>query len=173
GLAHEDEELAAWIHRSRGPPFPAIDDQIVAIANDAALDIGRVRGRNIRFRHRETGTNLSIQKRPKPSALLLRGPIAVEDFHVPGIRGRAVEDLGCPGDAAHDFAEWRVLQVGKPAALRGVRKEKFPEARRPGLRLQPFDKGGRSPAVVAGRLLSILLLVWVDKLAHEVVQFFL
>src|ERR1700737_356569 len=106
-LAHEDEELAACVHRPRGPPLPAIDDQVVALANDAALDVGRVGGRDIWFRHRETGTNLAIQKRTQPSIFLLWRPEAVEDLHVPGVGGGAIEDLGGPGDAPHDFAERR------------------------------------------------------------------
>src|SRR6202165_606079 len=115
-LAHENEELAARVHRPRRPPLPAIDDDVVALANDAALDVRRVGGGDIGLRHRETGTNLSIQKRTQPSIFLLRGAEAVEDLHVPGIRGRAIEDFGSPGDAAHDFAERGVLQVGETGA---------------------------------------------------------
>src|ERR1700704_2350776 len=108
-LAHEDEELTAWVHRPRCPPLPAIDHDVVALANDAALDVRRIRGGDIRFRHGETRTNLSIQQRTQPSILLFWRAEAVEDLHVPRVRRRAVKDLGSPRDAAHDFAEGRVL----------------------------------------------------------------
>src|ERR1700736_5607736 len=131
-LAHEDEELAAWVHRPRCPPLPAIDHEVVALANDAALDIRGIRGRDIGFRHRETGTDLSIQKRTQPSILLFRGAEAVEDLHVPGIRRRAVEDLRGPWDLAHDFAERCVLEVGEPGTEVGLGKEEVPQPRGPG-----------------------------------------
>src|ERR1700694_1204188 len=133
-LAHEDEQLAPWVHRPRCPPLPAIYDDIVALANDPALDVRCVRGGDIRLRHRETGTDLSIQKRTQPSILLFRSAVAGEDLHVPGIRRGAVEDLWGPRDAAHDFAERRVLEVGEPGTKVGLGKEQVPEPRGPGLR---------------------------------------
>src|SRR3981081_3201748 len=99
-LAHKDEELAAWVHRPRCPPLPAVDHDVVALANDAALDVGRVRGRDIRLRHRATGADLCIQGRAQPSILLFRCAVAGEDLHIPRVRRRAVEDLRGPWDAA-------------------------------------------------------------------------
>src|SRR3979411_2097837 len=90
-LPHEDEELTARVHPTRRPPLPAIDHEVVALAKDASLDVRRILGGDIRFGHRETRTNLSIQKRTQPSILLFRSAEAVEDLHVTRVRSRHVE----------------------------------------------------------------------------------
>src|SRR5438105_2331455 len=44
GLAHQDENLAARVHRARGPPFARVDDvAAVALAADRGFDVGGVR----------------------------------------------------------------------------------------------------------------------------------
>src|ERR1700719_3840072 len=44
GHAHHDRDLAAAVHGTRGPPFAAIDDVVVAVAPDLGADIGGVGG---------------------------------------------------------------------------------------------------------------------------------
>ena len=43
GFAHDDVHRATGITRTRRPPFAAIDHVMVAIAADAALNVGGVR----------------------------------------------------------------------------------------------------------------------------------
>ena len=43
GLAHENGDFAARIARAGGPPFAAVQDIIVAIADDAGFNVGGVR----------------------------------------------------------------------------------------------------------------------------------
>src|SRR5690606_37481440 len=42
GFPHDDRDAAARVHGACRPPFLGIDDVFIAIADDAALDIGGV-----------------------------------------------------------------------------------------------------------------------------------
>ncbi len=53
GLAHEDDDLAAPIGRTGGPPFAAVDDVMVALALDRAGDVGGVGRGYARLGHGE------------------------------------------------------------------------------------------------------------------------
>src|SRR3546814_15046428 len=41
-------------------------------------------------------------------------PVTMENFHVPGVRSRTVENLGGPADPAHLFSAQRIFDVGEP-----------------------------------------------------------
>jgi len=47
-LSHDDMKLAARIACSRDPPFVTVDDDFVTLATNRRLDIGSVRGGNLR-----------------------------------------------------------------------------------------------------------------------------
>ena len=168
GLAHEDVDLASRIAGARGPPLDAVDDVVVALALDAALDVRRVRTRHRRLGHQEGRADLAAQERVEPLALVVLSAVTLDGFHIAGIRRRAVEHLRRPCDAAHDLAQRRVLQVrqalGHPL---GVRQEKVPQARCARLGLQLLDDRHRLPALVAAHVRVVLGLVRVDVLVHE------
>src|ERR1700693_2803491 len=69
-LAHEDRDFAAWIARARGPPFAAVDHIVIAIAGNAARDVGGIGRRYRRFRHRKARTYLAREQWLQPSFLL-------------------------------------------------------------------------------------------------------
>src|SRR5262249_57114518 len=93
GLAQHDEQLAAGVHRSRRPPLAAVDHVAIALALDAALDVGRVRGGYGRLGHREAGANVALQQRLEPLPLLGVRAIVLENLDVARIGPRAVENL--------------------------------------------------------------------------------
>ncbi|MNX90551.1 hypothetical protein D3C86_1226060 [compost metagenome] len=148
GLAHHDVDLAAGVAGARRPPLGAVDHVMVAIALDAAADIGGVRRGHVRLRHQEGRADLAAQQRFQPLVLEFFGGVALQRFHVAGVRRGAVEHLGRPGRAAHDLAHRRVFEVRQPLRCPlGARQEQVPQ---PGLarqRLQFLDHLGGNPGV--------------------------
>ena len=63
GPAHQDRDRAARVHGAGGPPFAAVDDVVVAVAADRALDVGRVGGGDGGLGHREAGADLAGEQR--------------------------------------------------------------------------------------------------------------
>ena len=166
-LAHEDGDLAARIARSRRPPLAPIQHILIAIAHDAGADIGRVGRSYSRLGHAVAGTDPALEQRRQPLLFLLRRAVARQHFHVAGIGGGAVEDLGCHRHAAHDLAQRCIFQVGQARAPFMVRQEKIPKPSRAGFRLQLFDDGHRLPASSIGDLSVIERFVRIDMLVHE------
>src|SRR5205814_3198423 len=117
GLAHQDKDLAARVHRARGPPLPGVDDIArIALAADRRLDVGRVGGRDSRLGHRKRRADLALEQWLQPALLLFLRAIADERYHIAGIGRRAVEDLGRDRRAAQDLAERRVAWGCQPGA---------------------------------------------------------
>ena len=90
-LAHHDRHFAARIAKPRRPPFAAIDDIFIAIPLDLGLDIGGVGRSDSRFGHQEGRTDLAIHQRAQPGLFLLQRAIAMQHFHIAGVRRGAVE----------------------------------------------------------------------------------
>ncbi len=63
-FAHEDRDIATWIGRIGGVPLVAVDQVLAAVAHDRRLDVRRVTGRDLRFRHRKARPDLPRQQRP-------------------------------------------------------------------------------------------------------------
>src|SRR5712692_1913644 len=59
-LAHEDEDLAAWVADARGPPLVAVDDVVIALAHDRRFDVGGVGRRHLRLGHGEGRADLPL-----------------------------------------------------------------------------------------------------------------
>ena len=59
GLAHDDEDLAMRMTGARAIPLAAVDDVLVALANDAALNVGRIGRGDGRLGHEERGPDLT------------------------------------------------------------------------------------------------------------------
>ncbi len=128
GHAHHDEHRAARVGRAGGPPLAGVDDVVAAVAFDARGDVGGVRGGDLRFGHRERRADLAGEQGLEPS-ILLRGRSEVQQhLHVAGVRGVAVEHLGCDQRAAHDLGQRRVLEVGQARAEFRVRQKQIPKA---------------------------------------------
>src|SRR5215203_3631740 len=170
-LAHEDGDLAPRVPGTRDPPLPAVHHVLVPVPLYARPDIGRVRGGHIGLGHREAGPYLAVEQRPQPLLFLLRGAVAYENFHVAGVGGVAVENLGSHGAAAHDLAQGCVLQVREAGAEIRVGQEEVPQP--PSLRLLLellHDPGHGPPAPRSPELLVELRLVRVDELVHELLD---
>ena len=70
GLAHHDQQLAILAHRARREPLAAVDDVFVAVAANAALDVGGIARRDFRLGHREGRADFARQQRLEPAFLL-------------------------------------------------------------------------------------------------------
>ena len=57
--AHEDQNLAAWIAGTRGPPLFAVDHPLITVAHGAGGHVGGVGRSHIRFGHGERRANLA------------------------------------------------------------------------------------------------------------------
>ena len=166
--AHEDRDPAPWIAGSGDPPLASVDDVVAAVPADRRLDVRRIRGRDVRLRHRETRADVSGEQRLQPLPLLLGRPVADQHFHVAGVGRRAVEDLGRERQrASHDFAERRVFGVGEAGPVFARRQEQIPESLGARLRLELLDERDRLPAIALVDLLFETLLVRVDVRVHE------
>ena len=176
GFTHHDVHGATRVAGTRTPPLASVDDIVVAIALNAALHVGGVRGGHVRFGHQEGRADLAAQQRLEPAVLERFAGVALEGFHVAGVRGRAVEDLGGEGHTTHDFAQRCVFQVGQ--AFRGalaVRNEEVPQAGLACQGLELFNDLGGNPGVALGAVLRDFSeeagFVGVNVLFHEGQQF--
>ncbi len=151
GLSHQDRELASRVAGTRRPPFAPVDDIMVAIPPDRGADVGGIGRGDIGFGHEECGTDFAIHQRPEPAILMRPCPVAMQDFHVPGIGSRAIEDLGSPADPAHLFGAQGIFEIGEalPGKLETIldmrltarwRHEQVPQAGAPGAGLEPLDR---------------------------------
>ncbi len=172
GLAHHDIDLATGVARARRPPLGAVDHVFVAIAADAAADIGGVRRSHVRLGHQEGRADLAAQQRFQPLVLEFFRRVALQRLHVAGIGRGAVEDFSRPGHPAHDFAQRCVFQVGQAfRSTLGMGQEQVPQAGFAGQRLEFLDHLGRDPGV-AGLAIGLdlgveALLVRIDVLVEE------
>ena len=137
--------LAARVGRAAGPPLAAVDDVLVAVADDARLDVGRVAARHRRLGHGERRADLAVEQRLQPLLLLLLGAEQVQQLHVAGVGRRAVDRLrGELVAPAGQLGERGVLELGQPG-LRG--QEEVPQSRACG----PRPSAPRPPAARCGR----------------------
>ena len=166
-LAHDDEDPAARVQRTGGPPLAAVDDVLVALAGDRRLDVRRIGAGDLGLRHRERGSDLAVQQRLQPLGPLLLRREHVQQLHVAGVRRLPVRGLRCQVEAPPgDLCEARVVQLAE-AGLR--RQEQVPQAAGLGLRLELLDD--RRHGVVVRAVLSAVRLVLglrrEDALVHE------
>ena len=160
GLAHDDVEPAARIAGAGGVPLAAVDDVAVAVATDRTLDVGRIRRGHRRFGHQESRSDRAGEQWFEPAVLLRLAAVALQRFHVAGVRRRTVEYLGSPGHATHDLTQRRVFEVGQALgrALR-TRQEQIPQAGLARQRLQLLDRLQRLPRVAGGAMALHFLVV--------------
>ena len=167
GLAHEDEQGAAGIHGAAGPPLAPVDDVLAAIALDPRGDVGGIAAGDVGFGHGEAGPDLPGEQRLEPLPLLLLAAEQVQQLHVAGVGGGAVDRLGRDVQApAGQFGDRRVLELGQP---RLGRQEQVPQALGLGLLLQLLDNRRDGMAVGAGgpAVGQVFGLRGQDPLPHE------
>ena len=73
GLAHHDEDLALGVHRPGDPPLAAVEDVLVAVADDRGLDVGGVGGGDVGLGHRERRADAARRAAGGASAPAARG----------------------------------------------------------------------------------------------------
>jgi hypothetical protein len=172
GLTHHDKDLAARVHRARGPPFAGVDHiTAVALALDARLDIGRVGRGHRRLGHRESGADFPFQERLQPSILLLFRRVTHQRFHIAGIGRRAVERLRRDRGAPHDLAQGRVFEIDQARTVFALGQEQVPQPGGARLALQLLHDRRHLPAVGCLRHLPLEnLLGRIDLGLHECAQ---
>ncbi len=143
---------------------------MIAVAHDAALDIGGVGRCHRRLCHRKTRTNLAIQQGLQPPLLVFGRAVTCQHFHVAGVRRGTIEYLRRHGGTAHNLAQRRVFQICESGSILAARQEKIPETRGARLGLQRFDDARRFPAVVWIQFLVVPVFVGIDVLIHEALQ---
>ncbi len=157
GDPHHDRDLASRRGGAGAEPFPTADHQAVAIALDSGPDVGGVGAGHVGLCHREAGSDLAIEQGLKPHLLLLRSSEHVEDLHVPGVGGRAIECLGRDLRAAtSDLGKRCVVQIGQAGPKVWIGEEQVPQALlaapRPSTPRSPPDgDAGRRPSLICSR----------------------
>src|SRR5213075_1020477 len=101
--------------------------------------------------------------------------VALDRFHIAGVRRRAVEYLGGPANPPHDFAQGRVVEVRQSRRrMRRTRQKKIPQAGGARFRLQGFDDaGGRewiAATAIRGDRFTICRVVRINVLIEELEQ---
>src|SRR5215469_303467 len=82
GQAHEDEQLAVRMPYSRTPPFPAVEDDMVALDQGGGLHVGGIRRRHVWLCHAEGRADFAGQQRSQPAQLLRIRTVLHQHFHV-------------------------------------------------------------------------------------------
>ena len=118
GFAHDDGDFAARIAQTRRPPFAAIDDIVIAVADHTGFDVGRIRRRHCWLGHQECRADFAVHQRDHPLPLLIGIGVTHEHFHIAGVGRGAVKHFAGPADTAHFFGAQRVFQIGQAGAFK-------------------------------------------------------
>eukprot|EP00960_Hanusia_phi_P011186 327535-Hanusia_phi.AAC.2 len=175
GLAHEDHDAAARVHRTRRPPLPAVEDVALALPPDRRLHVGRVGGRDGWLGHGKAAAGATAEEVGEELALELAAAVLEQNLHVARVRRRAVEHLRRPWHRPHHLRQPRVVHVAQARAMRGVgvevaRDPEVPQAPRLRLLLELLQLPRDRPALLALRMLRHAPFGRVDKLQHEALQ---
>ena len=141
-LADDEHQAAQRVRRAGHEPLSAVENQRVAIAADARLQLGRVGRTDIRFAHRKARPDLAAQQGIEPALALRRRSEQLQQLDVAAVGSAAVEDLGRPRYPAHALGQRRVVEVAQTRAGLVVaqrREEQIPQEQRARVRLQRLD----------------------------------
>jgi hypothetical protein len=106
---------------------------VIAVSSDRRLQVGRIGARRRRLAHREARSNGAIEERVEPALALFRRRAKLKNFHVPAVRGIAVEDLRRPGNPPGHLGKRRIFEISQSCArliLAQARQEQIPKAKR-------------------------------------------
>src|SRR3546814_16991844 len=78
--------------------FRSFNDIMLAGAPNGRTNVGSVGRCDVGFRHEESRADLAVHQRSEPAVLVRPCPVTMENFHVPGVWSRTVENLGGPAD---------------------------------------------------------------------------
>ena len=179
GLHHRDHDLAARIASAGDVELLAVQHPLVTIQAGLSGDLLGVGGGQIRLRHGVGGADFAVQERLQPALLLLRRTVALQHFHVAGVRGAAIQALRGDGVLAQFGGDVGVIQVLQAFAGFGVRQEEVPQAVGLGLILEAAQNvlltRRQAPTItVLERRLEIRRRLWfhffADELLHRRVE---
>jgi hypothetical protein len=85
--------------------------QLIAFAAHGSLQIGGIAGGHIGLGHGKGRAHVPLQQGLQPLCPLFWRGKAVQQLHIAGVGRAAVEHLGGPGQAPHDFGQRGVVQV--------------------------------------------------------------
>src|SRR6516225_9694640 len=114
GQPHHNDKLRIRVERAAGKPLAAIDDVLRALTPYRSLKVRRVGGRSIRLSDADARTDFALKQWHEPAFSLLLRRKEVQELHVSSIRCAAVENLGAPRYAAHQFRKRRILKITEP-----------------------------------------------------------
>jgi len=151
-FAHHNVHVTIWVHRTGTPPFPAVDNVLVSVANDHGTNVGCVGTRHFRFGHQEGGANLSIKQRQQPFFPLGGRTVLGQHFHISSIGRATIKDLRAPEVAAHFFGQRGVFQVRQAGAILTIFfwEKEVPEASSAGFFFQAGHGRMDLPKILAG-----------------------
>ena len=162
GQGHGDIERAARIARARRPPFLAIEHPFVAVEAGVHRDIGRVGRRDPGLGHEIGRARAPFEQVGQPARLLFRRAVPLDDFHVAGVGGGAIEDFGGERRPAHLLGEIGVFDCSEAEALVGSGQPEIPQALGPRLGFELFANldhpFGRLEAVALAPDIGVVLL---------------
>ena len=128
GLDHDDHDLAAGVAGTGDIMLLAVDDPLIPLEHGGSTDIGGVRGCDTRLGHSVSRADLALHQGFQPLLLLGLAAVLVQHFHVAGIRGGAVENLGGNVGLAHLFRQVGVLNGVEAGAGFTVGQEEVPQS---------------------------------------------
>ena len=168
GLAHEYDDVAAFVVQARTPPLAAVDHIFVAIPLYPALDIGGVGRRDRGLGHAEYRPRLAVEERKQPPVLVFLRAEVRDHFHVSGIRRRTIESLRADMRAPHHLGERCIFEVAESGTIFRVPHEQIPQPGPLGFAFQVVNYGGGVPRrIVRSYLLLVKIFVRIYMLVHK------
>src|SRR5208337_2112898 len=166
GVRHDHRDREARANRVGREPLVAVDHVVVAVANGAGLELGRIGACGIRLGHREAGAHLAVETGLEPFLFLLGRAELGQDFHVAGIGRHTVERARADRAAAHQLAQGSILVVIEAGAVFAGQKE-VPKALGLGFFADVLEALGLGMSALA-YLAPNFLFDGIDVLVHEV-----
>jgi hypothetical protein len=111
-----------------GEPLAAVDHVVVAVAHGGAGSwVGLLPGL-CGLGHREAAADVAGEQRLQEAIVLLGGAVGVEDLHVAGVGGLAVEEIVAERGGAQDLADEAVVEQREAEAAEALRHLREPQA---------------------------------------------
>ncbi len=124
---------------------------LITVAHSPGLQIGWIRARRIRLRHRKATANVAIEQGGKPLLALLRGGKFGQDLHISGVRCVTIKHLRRHGATPHNLTQRCILQVGQPSSESTVRQKEIPQALVLSFLLEVVNDSGMMKRIPGGR----------------------